>query len=429
MGDVLPFSALGRTLAARGHSVAVAANPHFAHDAARAGLRFIPVGDEADYLALTATPDCVHGRRGLAAIMKYVTAAIASYSGAIAGHRPHAVVAHPLALAAPIADEKLGCAAITAYLSPAILQSAHLPPVLPCVPNGAHFPRWYKRAVVWAANHQLDSAVAPAVNALRAALGLPAKKGLFRDGGQRPCVGLFPEWFAPRQPDWPQQLTLAGFPAHDEGAAAPLPPELTQFLDGDAIVFTPGTGNRHAPQFFAAAVAATAQLGRRAILLTRFREQLPSSLPAHACWVPWAPLPSLLRQAAALVHHGGVGTLAAALGAGVPQLVTPLAHDQPDNAARLARLGVSETLAPRSFHPRAVTEALARLIASPVVAARCHELAGRMAGRNGLNEAADLIAGPGSALRRTTEKSWGALHERARAAEGYWQSGAEGSES
>jgi UDP:flavonoid glycosyltransferase YjiC (YdhE family) len=201
-----------------------------------------------------------------------------------------------------------------------------------------------------------------------------------------------------------------GFPATDE--TAPPPAEATPFLDGDAIVFTPGTGNRHAPQFFAAAVAATARLGRRAILLTRFAEQLPQPLPAHACWIPWTPLPSLLRHAAALVHHGGIGTAAAALAAGVPQLVMPLAHDQPDNAARLARLGVSETVPRRRFHERAVAESLARLTASPIVAARCQKIAARMAASKGLEEAADRIAGPGAALRGPTEKGWGALHDQ-----------------
>src|SRR5437764_3473188 len=176
MGDVLPFTALGRAIAARGHRVAVAANPHFAVEVARARLHFIPVGDEADYLRLTATPDCVDGRRGFSTIMRYVTDGIAPLYDVIAAHRPQRVVAHPLALAASVADEKLGCEAITTYLSPAILHSAHHPPVQPGLPNGARFPRWYKHAVMWGVDRLiLDGASAPAVHPLPASLSLVAK--------------------------------------------------------------------------------------------------------------------------------------------------------------------------------------------------------------------------------------------------------------
>jgi rhamnosyltransferase subunit B len=41
----------------------------------------------------------------------------------------------------------------------------------------------------------------------------------------------------------------------------------------------------------------------------------------------------------ALVHHGGIGTASQAFAAGIPQLITPFAHDQFDNAARIERLG------------------------------------------------------------------------------------------
>ena len=62
--------------------------------------------------------------------------------------------------------------------------------------------------------------------------------------------------------------------------------------------------------------------------------------------VPYAPFSALMPRLRALVHHGGIGTSAQALAAGIPQLVVPFAHDQFDNAARLRRLGVADTLRP-----------------------------------------------------------------------------------
>ena len=88
----------------------------------------------------------------------------------------------------------------------------------------------------------------------------------------------------------------------------------------------------------------------------------------------FAPFDLLLPHAATLVHHGGIGTLAQALAAGVPHLVMPMGHDQPDNARRLERLGVGKTLPPKDFTVERVAEALAFLRGDSNVQARCREL-------------------------------------------------------
>nr|MBA3625578.1 glycosyltransferase [Methylibium sp.] len=83
-------------------------------------------------------------------------------------------------------------------------------------------------------------------------------------------------------------------------------------------------------------------------------------LPNWACHVAYAPFDALLPRLATLVHHGGIGTCAEALAAGVPQIVVPFAHDQFDNAARLERLGLGVTLkavAPASHWVRAFAQA------------------------------------------------------------------------
>ncbi|HEX5502282.1 MAG TPA: nucleotide disphospho-sugar-binding domain-containing protein, partial [Thermomicrobiales bacterium] len=106
-------------------------------------------------------------------------------------------------------------------------------------------------------------------------------------------------------------------------------------------------------------------------------EQLPARLPAGVVHRDYLPLGALLPGAAALVHHGGIGTTAQGLAAGVPHLVMPMSHDQPDNAARLRRLGVGAALAPRRFTGRAVADALDGLLGSEAVLGRCRALAAR----------------------------------------------------
>src|SRR5205823_5729755 len=133
------------------------------------------------------------------------------------------------------------------------------------------------------------------------------------------------------------------------------------------------------------------RLRRRGLLLTRFPEQVPEGLPETICHVAYAPFSQVLPKAAALVHHGGIGTTAQALAAGIPQLVMPMAHDQPDNAARLERLGVGRTLYPKAYRGPAVAQRLGELLASEQVARCCREVAGRFEDIDPLGDACRLI--------------------------------------
>ena len=103
------------------------------------------------------------------------------------------------------------------------------------------------------------------------------------------------------------------------------------------------------------------------------------------------PLSRILNRAAALVHHGGIGTAAQGLAAGIPQLVMPMSFDQPDNTSRLGRLGVAKTVWPRAFKGPAVAEALDALLQSDTVRARCRELAERMKREDPVRRTCELI--------------------------------------
>ena len=157
------------------------------------------------------------------------------------------------------------------------------------------------------------------------------------------------------------------------------------------IAFTPGSANLHGRAFFEASAEACRRIGRRGLLLTRHRQQVPPSLPPGVIHVDYAPFSTLLPRCAALVHHGGVGTSAQGMAAGVPQLVMPLSHDQPDNAGRMKRLGVADALGPRRYRASAVAERLRRLIESPDVARCCRDVAARFHGTRPIDDTCDLI--------------------------------------
>jgi UDP:flavonoid glycosyltransferase YjiC (YdhE family) len=92
-------------------------------------------------------------------------------------------------------------------------------------------------------------------------------------------------------------------------------------------------------------------------------------------WFPYAPFSAVLPRAAAFVHHGGIGTTAQALAAGVPQLIVPLSHDQFDNAARAQRLGTARCLPARQYRAIAAAARLKALLGSTAVAQACRHAA------------------------------------------------------
>jgi len=91
------------------------------------------------------------------------------------------------------------------------------------------------------------------------------------------------------------------------------------------------------------------------------------------------------------VHHGGIGTTHEALRAGVPMLVVPHGFDQPDNAARVRRLGVAAVLPSGRYRADRAAGALRRLLADPDIDARASAVAASLRVEQGASMAASTI--------------------------------------
>ena len=401
-GDVHPSIAIAQALQRRGHAVSIATNPYFAPLLERVGLPLVPVGtvdqfDEA--LNLPGLWTEFGGIRFLGRAAEAVTAEMyrtverEATGGAV-------VVAHPLAFGARIAHETLAVPLVTVHLAPASFWSIDESPVPTNTLSAINrLPRALRRLLFAGADRYMDRLVAPPINRFRAELDLPPVRHIGSRWWHSPqrVIGMFPDWFAAPQADWPPRTALTGFPLYDESGVSPVPADLDAFLDDAAaagappILFLPGSGNLQARRFFAAAVDACQRLDRRGVLLTRYPEQLPAPLPGNVHHAAYAPLSAVLPRAAALVHHGGIGTAAQALAAGRPQLVMPMAFDQPDNAARLARLGVARILTPSRFNGARVAREITALLDSRTIAARCAAVARRLDGGNPLDRTCELI--------------------------------------
>jgi len=171
--------------------------------------------------------------------------------------------------------------------------------------------------------------------------------------------------------------------------------ECEEFLaDGEQpIVFTRGSHSRspEALTFFETSIEIACRLRRRAILLARERDWIPKNLPKTVGYFGYIPLSKVLPRAAALVHHGGLGTTAHAFAAGIPQIAVPLSDDQPDNAARVERLGTGFRLSPAEYRAPLVARKLEFLLASDQVQSRCRTLATSLASQDSLGDACRLI--------------------------------------
>jgi rhamnosyltransferase subunit B len=390
-GDLFPFMAMALALREAGHRVSFLAPVQHAPFVQESGLDFIglPVDE-----AVLHDPDLWHPTRGFGVVWRATRpgmARIVPYVAALPDPLPRdgnvVLLVHPLAL--PEADlcrtVRPGLKVAAAYLAPQNLPTVHDPLLVgpwrvpTWVPLAAR--RWLWR---WAGRTFIDPVALPDVNAARAARGRPPLTSLVTHlfGLADLSITLFPEWLAPTQPDWPQPLYRAGFPLFDPKPDAAPSPELQRFLqDGPApVVFTHGTGNTQAAAYFRHAVAAVNQLGLRAILLTPHPDQVPATLPPFILRQDYVPLRRLLPRVAALVHHGGIGTTAEALRAGTPQLVVPLAHDQFDNGARVAALGVGASLPAARLDSARLASALGQLTGHEQVKQRCREVSARFDG-------------------------------------------------
>jgi UDP:flavonoid glycosyltransferase YjiC (YdhE family) len=423
LGDLHPYLAIGLELRSRGHDVVIATSNYYREKIEALGLGFHAVRPDSD-VALR-DPDTMRrvmdektgGEVVIAElVMPYLRETYADLTAACAG--ADVLVGHMLTYTARLVSEKTGIPWISSMLQPVGLFSACDPPVLPDAGYLRHF-RWlgpgFHRAVFRIGRRMVRPWGEP-WHRFRAEIGLPPTKDdpVF-EGQHSPglVLILFSPELAPPQPDWPRSAVICGFPFFDTDGAPGIAPALARFLDAGTppIVFTLGSSAVHDPgTFYVTGAEVARRLGRRAVLLIGRDAAPPASLPDGVASFDYAPFSELFPRAAAIVHQGGVGTTAQAMRSGRPMLVMPYSHDQPDNAARVCRLGIARTLTRARFTPDRATREIRKLLDDPDYAARAAEVGARVRKENGARAAAEAIerltranrsprAAPGGALR------------------------------
>lgn len=371
-GDLQPFLVMAAALQARGHRTLLVA-PRFHEATVQAtGLAYAAFGTHEQAQQVLDDPALWDERKGFGVVWRGLLPSLNEIHALLVAHAqagPCSVLCHPflVPVVAMARAQQPSLRIVCAYLAPSTLRTVHHPLAVGSLNVPAWVPLAWRRAL-WRAidRYSIDPDLLPGLNAARAAQGLPPVASFLPHMEAAPdaSVGLFPPWYAHRQPDWPASFVEGQFPLRPVPPGQQLPAELEDFLTaGPApIAFTPGTGHRHAAGYFESAMAVLRSLGRRGLFITPFGEQVPATLPPQVHWVPHAPFELLLPRLAVLVHHGGIGTTAEAMRAGVPQLVVPFAFDQFDNGQRVQRLNAGRVLPAARAIPRRLRREISALL-------------------------------------------------------------------
>ncbi|MDC1142453.1 glycosyltransferase [Planctomycetota bacterium] len=383
-GDVHPFIGIGVELQKRGHEVIALMNEHFKSATEKAGLRYVEFGTAEDFRRISDDPDLWHPKKALGVVFKKgVFPTLQPAMDLVAEHhKPGETVllSSTLGLAARCASEKLDIPLVTCHLAPSVFVSIHRSPKMEGAPLPDWAPKFWKRLVWRIALKITDGIICPELNAFRAKHGLsPVKHILHWWHSKDRLLGLWPEWFGLKQPDWPSHTVLTGFPMFDEAGQHEVSGELEDFLQaGDPpVVFAPGSANSHGASFFADAVKICERTSQRGILLTPYAGSIPTKLPDTVKHFDYVPFSEVLPRSAALVHHGGIGTTAQCMRAGIPNFIRNLAHDQLDNLSRVRELGVGDGMHARKFNAKSGGKMLRRLLGDERVKIACKEVAAR----------------------------------------------------
>jgi rhamnosyltransferase subunit B len=380
-GHVYPHIAIGQTLAQRGHDVQFLTCDYFREHVERAGLPFTSVLSSAQYLAGVRDPEVWKNPwRGVRASWRHLSPTVQQGYAALMAHirpRESILVGNSLALWVRIAQEKFGNPAATIHLSPIALLSAKAPPS-GILPGLELLPTWAIRTLLGLVERMVsDPIICPDVNRFRASLDLPPIRSVSRTWLHSPerVICAFPDWFAAPASDWPANTVCTGFPKLPNAEVSELDPGLLAFIEAGSppIAFTPGSGVASSRVFFERALGSCKVLGKRAILATPFKDQLPDVLPDFAFHAAYVPYELLAPRVAVFVHAGGIGTIGLLLEAGTPQLFTPFTAEQTDNAMHAVALGVGLKLTPHA-PLKTWTRALSTLLSQPDIRQACAKM-------------------------------------------------------
>jgi len=366
-GDVDPMVALGAEFVRRGYRVSFLSNDYFEPIIAAAGCEFVSVGTLEQYHRGNSV--VAWERDNHTDSFEYYHAPTFEPAFNFIKHcanTPVLLLALSEQNGAVAAAEKFNMPYIKLLLSPNVVFSAYSPPAPTrwIIPSAIPKPimrfllrRYHK--VRFKRFHKSPHVAEYMATCKR----LQCVPRFQRDSKAILQIGFFPEWFGMRAQDWPSKLKLVGFPLQNR-ASVSARHEFDQMIErsGAPLIFTTGTGVKDVQDLFGEGRKICEQLQVHGVFVggTSGAEILQgSALCTHMTYIDFE---YALPKALAIIHHGGIGTTAQAIKAGIPQLIRPLKYDQPDNADRIYKLGLGTYVMPEQFKAEQVAPMVANML-------------------------------------------------------------------
>lgn len=309
------------------------------------------------------------------------------------------LIARAGSLAAPIVSELTGVPWVQVTMTPLTIPSSYIAPH----PLPLYLPEFLQRPanrLAWSMIVAvLRILVDNSANKIRAEYGLPHQQNMMVRNNQSrtlTAVAVSPSFFS-RPYDWPSYVRVTGFCFWDTPARWIEPTNLTTFLNQVEPVIAVSSGsmaiqsNEAFVQFFRTSVAAIRRVGARALVIGAPPSTFSEQLPDDVLTIPFAPFSQVYPRCVAVIHHGGPGTTAQALRAGIPELVLPWGLEQFFTAAQVERIGAGRWLYRSFYTTNRAVQALRVLLDEASYKQNSRSMASQIAQENGSATLCDAI--------------------------------------
>lgn len=404
-GDLNPFLAIGLGLRTRGHQVTFAVERNFQQHVEALGFPVAPLTGDAEAALMGHAPTLVRRSTPMASlrvlvddvIMPSLRPKIEELRAACAD--ADALVSPPQQIAASFVADLTHIPWASVVLSPVHIPSAYLEPQPTSVPIPPALQPLTNRAA-WAVGMMAVRRIFDIpINRVRAEYGLPPRRNLGQVGNlshQMTAAAISPA-YVPRPPDWPAWVHQTGFCFWDTPTNWQEPPQLTAFLAGDRPVVALSSGSMSDKvgdafdALYHSGIAAIRRARARTLVIGAAAESLPKPLPDDVFAVGYAPFSLVYPRCAAVIHHGGMGTVAQCLRAGVPALVVPWGVDQFFTGAQLARVGAGRWISRPAFTEERGAREIAALLNNVSYRKHATAIAQQIAAEDGVGAVAELL--------------------------------------
>ena len=350
-GDVYPFIRLGKLLRKEGHDVTILTHCVYEEKAKAAGLRFLPVDTAEEYkdlnrdLSMLTDPigrkddylrfhRLYHGKERLLREVGLIEKVLTPESIIIARHR----------------------SSISGLLAAEIHHLRYASMILA--------PNYFSHMELH--DELFGDAFCEEINAAREVLHLPPITD-WKDWTYSPKTILcgWPDWYSKSDETWAESAVPIGFiPDPDIKDNYEFGETIGSFLQEAkrnhkrTAIVTGGSSRMVSRDFYKTAIRSCILAGDATIAVTPYDEFIPEDLPDTVLCVRQAPLRDLMQKVDIVLHHGGMGTISESIDAAIPQVILPHLTDGPDNADRLASLGIATKFPPKMWEPDLISESI-----------------------------------------------------------------------